>query len=142
MTPTTAPAGLICKIDTAGFASIMVVLMVVMIFGAALTPPHASYGADLPKIVHPKLVPHAMREDAMIVAIIRNGDIFFGNDRIETDFLADHIRQRLGQGTEKRVYIRADARCRYRNVEDVLDEIQLSGVEHVVFLVDQRKPQQ
>jgi biopolymer transport protein ExbD len=53
--------------------------------------------------------------------------------------LSDQIRLSVKNGSECVVYIRADARAKYRSVEDVLDEVHSSGVEHVVFLVDQRR---
>lgn len=74
-----------------------------------------------------------------IIAVMRNGDFFFGNDRVRPYGFSDRIRQKIKAGSEPTIYIRADARCKYRGVKDVLDEIHSSGVEHVVFLVDQRK---
>ena len=96
--------------------------------------------ADLPKVGHPVSVPHARREDAIMIGVMRNGDIFFEDERVRSYTLADRIRISVSKGSERTIYIRADARAKYRSVEDVLDEVQSSGVEHVVFLVDQRRP--
>jgi biopolymer transport protein ExbD len=41
-------------------------------------------------------------------------------------------------GAEKKVYIRAEARLRYRTVLEVLDAIRSSGVEKIAFQAYQR----
>ena len=134
---------LISNIDVSAFASIMVVLVAIFIFrsGAHIDLPSHPV-VDLAKVTHPILIPHASREDAITIVVKRNGDIFFGNDFVHPYRLSGRIRESVKRGSEPTIYIRADARCKYRGVKDVLDEIHSSGVEHVVFLVDQRKPQQ
>ena len=46
------------------------------------------------------------------MGIFRNGDIYFGNDKISPESLGDKIHERLrAQGGERKVYIRADGRA-------------------------------
>jgi biopolymer transport protein ExbD len=40
---------------------------------------------------------------------------------------------------ERKVYIKADARTRYRNVTDVLDGVRAAGLENVAFIVEKRQ---
>ena len=77
----------------------------------------------------------------MIVMIMRNGDVFFGNDRISPERLAHALRAKVDGGSERKAYIRADARTLYRNVKQVLDAVHESGLVDVSFLVDQRRRQ-
>jgi hypothetical protein len=91
------------------------------------------------EILRPISLPHAMREDAMIVTILRNGDVFFRNDRVWRDKLAGALRVQVERGSERKVYIRADSRTLYRNVRQVLDEIHEAGLVNVSFLVDRRR---
>jgi biopolymer transport protein ExbD len=93
----------------------------------------------LPKLRGAISLPHAMREDAMIVTIMRDGAVFFRNDRVSPECLADAIRKDVESGSEKRVYIRADARALYRTVKQVLDAVQQAGLVNVSFLADQRR---
>jgi biopolymer transport protein ExbD len=96
---------------------------------------------DLPKVLHPRLVPHARREDAIIVEVTRDGAIFFGNDRVPPDILHERISEAVKSGSEDAVYINADARTKYKSVKKVIDEVALSGLQSVVFLVyERRKP--
>jgi biopolymer transport protein TolR len=129
------------SIDVSAFASILVVLLALWMLPARIFADLPVHGvtADLPKVGHPIPVPHARREDAILIAIMRNGDIFFLNERVRSYTLAGRIRTSVKNGSERVVYIRADARAKYRSVEDVLDEVRSSGVQHVVFVVDQRR---
>jgi len=75
----------------------------------------------------------------MVVAVTRTGNVFFVGDKVALEQLDVKIQQRLTLGSERKVYINADARAKYGRVRDVLEAIQSSGVERVGFLVDQRK---
>jgi len=98
---------------------------------------------DLPKVFHPVFVGGltwgANRHDAMSVAVARDGSIFMKNEKVPSSVLSAKIHQCLGDGAEPKVYLRVDARARYRVVKEVLDAVQSSGVRDVVFLADQRK---
>jgi Biopolymer transport protein ExbD/TolR len=81
----------------------------------------------------------AEREDALVVAIMRTGDVFFGNDKFSAGSLSDALRERLHSTRERKVYIRADARVHWATVGLVLDEVRAAGIAEVAFLADQRK---
>lgn len=99
----------------------------------------AGAGTDLPRVDHPIRMPGADREDALVVAIMRDGHIFFGSGCVTAGELPGKIREGLSQGAERKVYIRADARARYGTVSAVLDGIRVAGVPRIGILVDQRK---
>jgi biopolymer transport protein ExbD len=115
----------------------MFVLVFAFIFLTAT--PHHRVWADLPKVWHSKSMPGAKREDALTVAILRDGSIYFGKDRSRPGDLPAQIRDQVGRGAEKKVYIRADARVRYQTVLAVLDAVRSAGVEKIAFLVYQRR---
>jgi biopolymer transport protein ExbD len=75
----------ICKIDVTAFASVMVFLVPLMMFMPG--NPHHGVGVDLPGVWHPTEVPHANRDDALMIAILRDGRVFFGNDRVSVEKL-------------------------------------------------------
>jgi len=71
---------------------------------------------------------------------MRQGDIFFVRDLIKNpNQLPELFRARLRRGCERKVYIRGDARTRYRAVAKVLDAVRAAGLENVAFLVEQRR---
>jgi biopolymer transport protein TolR len=126
----------ICKIDVTAFASVMVFLVALMM----VATPSRSHGVavDLPKVWHPIGMWRANREDTLILGVMRDGQIFFGSDRVRPEGLAAKINECLARGAKREVYIRADARARYGRVSAVLDGIRAAGVERVGILVDQK----
>jgi len=70
---------------------------------------------------------------------MRNGDVFFGNDKILPDALTGKVKDRLANRVDKRVYIRADARAKFGRVVEVVDNIRAAGVDQLGLLTDQRK---
>jgi biopolymer transport protein TolR len=128
-------------IDTTAFAAIMVVLVFIeLIAGAMSYNPHHGLSADLPRVLHPVAMPGALRDDAMLVSIMRDGKVYFGSEQIGPDYMAGKIQARLtDRDVERKVYIRADARARYGTVKTVLDGVRSAGLLGVAFLVDQRR---
>ena len=49
------------------------------------------------------------------------------------------MKDRLSNRTDKRVFIKADARTRYGNVVDVVDNVRAAGVDQLGLLTEQRK---
>lgn len=134
-------AKLVSSIDVSGFAAIMLFLVAMFMVLAGTHSDLPRVAVDLPKVLHPRLVPHARREDAIIVEVTRDGAIFFGNDRVPPDILHERISEAVKSGSEDAVYINADARTKYKSVKKVIDEVALSGLQSVVFLVyERRKP--
>jgi biopolymer transport protein ExbD len=132
---------LFCQIDTGAFAGIMIVLVFTVMFAVGLEPNHHGIGADLPKVSHSVSMPRSQREDAMVVTIMRDGNIYFGVDKLGPYELRSKILDRLRDHTvERKVYIRADRRAWYGTVKEVLNEVRSSGIERVAFLVDQPAP--
>jgi len=98
----------------------------------------AGLPVDMAKTSHPIILRGANREDALLVAVQRDGRIWFDRDQITPDQLPAKIREHLSHGAEHRVYIRADARAKYGTVVEVLDGVRSAGVENITFLVDER----
>jgi len=104
--------------------------------------PMVTHGSivDLPRTWHASPMPRAVREDALSVAITRDGKIYFRNTAISAEELPGKIREGLKNGAEKKVYLRADARARYGDVKQVLIKIRQAGIENVCFLTEKLQP--
>jgi biopolymer transport protein TolR len=127
-------------IDVTAFAGIMLALVAVFLLPAMLVDRHQhGPSADLPKVRYPTPVRGALRDDALVITVERDGRIFLGNDQVGADRLAAGIAAGLNRGAERRVYIRADAHARYGAVLDVLGSVRSVQMEQVTFLVDQRR---
>ncbi len=84
-------------------------------------------------------MPDADKEDALLVAITRDGKVFFGSDQISPDQLTNKVKDKIANKVDKTVYIRADARTKYGNVVEVVDNVRSAGVDKVGLLTEQRK---
>ena len=116
------------------------VMLVLLIIFMVITPMlQKGVSVDLAKVNSPSSMPDADKEDALIVAVMRDGKLFFGNDRIEADQLTQKIKDRLANRVDKRVYVRADARAKYGSVVEVVDNVRAAGVDDLGLLTDQRK---
>lgn len=85
-------------------------------------------------------MPWAIRHDALRLVVMRDGEVYLGNEYIALEELPIEIRSRLQDGAENRVYLLADARAHYSDVKLALARIRLAGVENVSFLTDSTPP--
>jgi len=117
------------------------VMLVLLIIFMVVTPMlQKGVSVDLAKVNNPEQMPDADKEDALIVAVMRTGDVFFGNDKLTSlDVLTGKVKDRLANKNDKRVYIRADARAKFGRVVEVVDNIRAAGVDQLGLLTDQRK---
>jgi len=116
------------------------VMLVLLIIFMVITPMlQKGVSVDLAKVNNPEQMPDADKEDALVVAIMRGGDVFFGRDKIPVDQLTSKVKDRLTGRIDKRVYIRADARARFGSVLTVVDNVRAAGVDQLGLLTDQKK---
>src|SRR6266550_2781978 len=105
------------------------VMLVLLIIFMVVTPMlQKGVTVDLAKVNNPEQMPDADKEDALLVAVMRDGKVFLGNDQIAVD-----------QRTDKRVFVRADARAKFGSVVEVVDNVRAAGVDQLGLLTEQRK---
>ncbi len=116
------------------------VMLVLLIIFMVITPMlQHGVSVDLAPVNNPVAMPDAEKEDAIIVAVMRGGDIFLGNDKVAVEQLTDKIRDRIANRVDKRVYVRADKRAKYISVVGVVDNVRAAGVDQLGLLTDQKK---
>ncbi len=123
-------------IDVSGFASVMLALLFLMMFGLRYPMHPRTAPVDMSVTQNSTLQPAALREDSLEVAIARDGSVYFRNHRILPADLPDALREAARDGAEKTVYVKADARAKYGDVKAVLDLIRKSGLQNITFLTD------
>jgi biopolymer transport protein ExbD len=50
------------------------------------------------------------------------------------------VKDRLANRTDKRVFLKADARAKFGSVVEVVDDVRAAGVDQLGLLTDQKKP--
>ena len=117
------------------------VMLVLLIIFMVITPMlQKGVQVDLAKVNNPIEMKDADKEDALVVAINRQGDVFFGKDLVrDTSQLTNKIKDRIANKTDKTVYVRADQRAKYKAVVDVVDNVRAAGVDDLGLLTEQKK---
>ncbi len=115
------------------------VMLVLLIIFMVITPMlQKGQSVDMAKVNNPTPMPDADKDDALLVVVMRDGQIFFGTDRIKADELTNKVKDRLANKPDKRIFIRADSRAKYGYVVDVVDNVRAAGVDDVGLLTEQK----
>jgi len=116
------------------------VMLVLLIIFMVITPMlQNKVSVDMAKVDNPESMPDADKEDAIVVAITRDGGVFLGQDKVAVDELGAKVHDKLADKPGKTIYIRADARAQYRAVEDAIDAVRTAGVEDVGLLTQKKE---
>ena len=102
----------------------------------------AGISVNLPLVSNAVAVSDADKEDALIVTVTENGDTYLDVNAITPDALAGKIKYVVAFRAEKKVYIKADTRAQYADVEKVLSAARKGGVNAPVLLTTQREAAQ
>jgi biopolymer transport protein TolR len=119
------------------------VMLVLLIIFMVITPMLQNKVAiDLATVQNPTNMPDADKEDAIVVAVTRDGKIYLGQNPVDPSQLGSMVRDKLEDKTDKTIYVRADARAQYKVVEDAIDDVRTAGVEEVGLLTQRRENNQ
>jgi biopolymer transport protein ExbD/biopolymer transport protein TolR len=81
----------------------------------------------------------ADKDDAIIVAVTRDGTIFLKNTKITKEDITGQIKDMISARLDKTVYVKSDARAKYGDVVAVVDEIRSAGVDQLGLLTEQNQ---
>jgi biopolymer transport protein ExbD/biopolymer transport protein TolR len=116
------------------------VMLVLLIIFMVITPMlQNKVVVDMAKVDNPTNMPDADKEDAIVVAITRDGGVFLGQNKTAVSELGTQVREKLADKPGKTIFVRADARAQYRAVEDAIDAVRTAGVEDVGLLTQKRE---
>jgi biopolymer transport protein TolR len=87
-------------------------------------------------------MPDADKDDAIVVAVTRDGSVSLGQNRVDPSQLGSMVRDKLQDRTDKTIFVRADARAQFKAVEDAIDDVRTAGVEEVGLLTQRREGNQ
>jgi biopolymer transport protein ExbD/biopolymer transport protein TolR len=116
------------------------VMLVVLIIFMVITPMLSkSLPVTLAQTRNPISMPDADKEDAVIIAITRDGQTFLspGLQKVDPGDLAPKVKDLLSNRPSKIVYIKSDARAKYSKVEDVVDNLRAGGVDELGLLTEE-----
>jgi biopolymer transport protein ExbD len=118
-------------------ADIMLVLLIIFM---VITPMlQKDISVDMVTANNPRDMKDADKDDAIVVAITRDGKIYLGNTPMNKEDITGQIKDRLAARLDKTVYVKSDARAKYGAVVAVVDEIRSAGVDQLGLLTEKNK---
>jgi len=116
------------------------VMLVLLIIFMVITPMlQKGQSVDLAKANNPMPLPDADKEDAVIVAVMKDGQVFLDTQKVTPEELTQKVKDRVASRTKKQVFVKADARAKYKGVVEVVDDVRSAGVDEVGLLTEQRQ---
>jgi biopolymer transport protein ExbD/biopolymer transport protein TolR len=121
-------------INVVPMADIMLVLLIIFM---VVTPMlQKGYSVELARTETARSMEDADKEDAVLIAVTKSGNIFLGNEQISIETIKDKIQDRIAARANKVVYVKSDARAKYGMVVKVVDEVRTTGVDQIGLLTE------
>ena len=112
------------------------IMLVLLIIFMVITPLlQKGVSVDLVRTRNPRNMPDADKEDAVVVAVTRDGKVFLGSDQVAEE-LVEKVQERIANRVDKTVYIKSDARAKYERVVSVIDEVRSAGVDQLGLITE------
>ena len=114
------------------------VMLVLLIIFMVITPMLSKgISVDMVRTRNPISMQGADKDDAIVVAVTREGRTFLGNVQMKPDELPSKVRDLLANRLDKMCYIKGDARARYERVVEVVDNLRAAGVDQIGLITEQ-----
>jgi biopolymer transport protein ExbD/biopolymer transport protein TolR len=124
-------------INVIPMADIMLVLLIIFM---VVTPMlQKGISVEMAQVDSPSDMPDADKEDAIVVAVTRDGKIYVGTEQVAKETLTSKIRDLVATRVDKTVFVRSDARAKYGIVVGVVDEVRAAGVDQLGLLTEKTK---
>ncbi|HEX7286267.1 MAG TPA: biopolymer transporter ExbD [Candidatus Angelobacter sp.] len=115
-------------------ADIMLVLLIIFM---VVTPMlQKTHQVDLASARNARDMKDADKDDAIVVAVTRDGSLYMGNTKIKKEEITGQIKDQIANKLDKTVYVKSDARAKYGDVVAVVDEIRSAGVDQLGLLTE------
>ncbi len=132
-------APVVADINVTPMVDVMLVLLIIFM----VITPMLSKGVsvDMAKTKNAIAMQAADKEDAVVVAVTRDGRVYLspGNAQTTSTDLPQKVKDLLTNKLDKTVFIKSDARARYAGVVDVIDNLRTAGVDQLGLLTEQQK---
>jgi len=126
--------GAVSEINVTPMVDIMLVLLIIFM---VVTPMlQKGHPVDKPKAEFPREMADAEKEDAVVIAITRDGKLFLGATQVAQDEVTTKVKDMIANREPKTVYLSSDARAKYGDVVKVVDNVRAAGVEQLGLLTE------
>ena len=122
------------EINVTPMADVMLVLLIIFMVVTPMLQKGVS--VEMAKTANPVDMTEADRDDAVLIAVTRDGNYFLAQDRVTLEELAIKVSDMVSDRLDKTVYVKSDFRAKYGSVVQVVDTIRSAGVDRVGLLTE------
>ena len=117
------------EINVVPLVDVMLVLLIIFM----VTAPLIQSGIDVNLPVARRAAPIVGDRLSVTVPLTyrQNHQVYLGNESLALEILQERIRQKMENGSEKKVYLRGDGLVQLQEVMEIVDRLKAAGVETV-----------
>jgi biopolymer transport protein ExbD len=137
MAKRTTSLGAVADINVTPMVDVMLVLLIIFM----VVTPMLQHGTsvDMAKAANTRDMQDADKEDAVLLAITRDGKIYLKSDQIQPDQITARVRDMIADKLDKTVYVKSDRSSKYGVVVMVVDNVRAAGVDSLGLLTEKRE---
>jgi biopolymer transport protein ExbD/biopolymer transport protein TolR len=126
--------GPVSDINVTPMADVMLVLLIIFMVVTPMLQKGVS--VDMHKANNPRKMADADKEDAVVLAVTRDGKVYLGSDAIRIPEITPKVKDRIATKLDKTVYVKSDARSKYGDVVEVIEGVRAAGVDSLGLLTE------
>jgi biopolymer transport protein ExbD len=115
-------------------ADIMLVLLIIFMVVTPMLQKGVS--VDMAKVNNAQDMQDADKDDAIILAVTRDGKMYLGSTQVTLDEITTKVKDLIANRLDKTVFVRSDARAKYGDVVKAVDEVRSAGVDKLGLLTE------
>ena len=113
------------------------VMLVLLIIFMVITPMlQKGVSVDMVRTENSRSMVDADKEDAVLLAVTRDGKFYIGPDLIVLRDVTAKVKDMIVNKLDKTVYVKSDARAKFGNVVALVDNVRAAGVDHIGLLAE------
>ncbi len=118
-------------------ADIMLVLLIIFMVVTPMLQKGVS--VDMAKVNNAEDMQNADKDDAIILAVTRDGKMYLGSKQIQLSEITTAVKDQISNRLDKTVFVRSDARAKYGDVVKAVDEVRSAGVDNLGLLTEKNQ---
>ena len=118
-------------------ADIMLVLLIIFMVVTPMLQKGVS--VDMAKVNNAEDMQNADKDDAIILAVTRDGKMYLGSKQIALSEITTSVKDQIVNRLDKTVFVRSDARAKYGDVVKAVDEVRSAGVDNLGLLTEKNQ---
>jgi len=129
--------GAVSDINVTPMVDVMLVLLIIFM----VITPMLQHGTsvNMARATNTRDMQDADKEDAVLLAVTKDGKVYLQSDRIEPDQITTKVKDMIADKLDKTVYVKSDREAKYGVVVMVVDNVRAAGVDSLGLLTEKRE---